>query len=142
MTTILRSAFVLPLLLALATGGARADDGTAFCGRATGEPAAILADVSKAAGFKEVHHSPEYIAYQDPATEAVFTFTQEAAGPAHPAAVCRKPVKQGDDLVLQMVTVCRGDESACQRLESDFKLLNAQMEAAIRNQGKPGSDQK
>ncbi len=142
MTTTLRSALALPLLLAVSTFSARADDATAFCGRATGDPAAILADVSKAAGIKEIHRGPEYIAYQDEATQAVFTFTQEGAGPAHPAAVCRKPVKDGENLTLQMVIVCKGDGAACQRLESDFKQLNAQMEAAIRNEAEQAGAQK
>jgi len=133
MMTISRLLVSLTALLALSLPAA-ADDAASFCGRASGEPPAILADVTKASGMKEVHRSAEYVAYQDAATEAVFTFTLEAAGPAHPAAVCRQPVKVGDDLTLKMVIVCKGDSLACQRLESDFKLLNAQMEAAIRNQ--------
>lgn len=116
--------------------------GTEFCGRASGEPAALEAEISKASGFKEIHRGPEYIAYQEEATDAVFTFTQAAQGPAHPAAICRRPVKDGDSLTLQMVIVCRGETGACQSLESDFKLLNAQMEAAIRNEVGQPADKK
>lgn len=118
-------------LTAVPSGAADTGD---FCGRATGEPAALEAEISKTAGVKEIHRGPEYVAYQDEASEAVFTFTQAAVGPAHPAAVCRKPVRDGENLTLQMVIVCKGEIDACQRLESDFKLLNAQMEAAIRNE--------
>ena len=122
-------------LIALSTGclGARAADGD-FCGRASGEPAAMMAEISTAPGMKEILRAADYIAYQDETTQAVYTFSQAAQGPAHPAAVCRKPIKDGDSLTLQMVIVCRGDGDACQRLESDFKLLNAKMEAAIRNE--------
>ena len=105
-----------------------------FCGRPTGEPAALEAEISKTAGVKEIFRGPEYVAYQDEASKAVYTFTQAAQGRAHPTAVCRKPVKEGDNLTLQMVIVCRGETDDCQRLESDFKLLNAKMEAAIRNE--------
>lgn len=105
-----------------------------FCGRDTAEPAALESEISKAAGIKEIYRGGEYVAYQDAATEAVFTFSLPAQGGAHPAAVCRKPVKTGDNLTLQMVIVCKGETEACQRLEGDFKLLNAKMEASIRNE--------
>lgn len=118
---------------AVASGTALAA-GTEFCGRASGEPAALQAEISKTDGIKEIFRSAEYLAYQDAASQAVFTFSLEAVGPAHPAAVCRKPVRTGEFMTLQMVVVCKGAVEACQRLESDFKLLNAKMEAAIRNE--------
>lgn len=113
-----------------------------FCGRASGAPDALQSEISKAAGVKEIFRGPEYVAYQDEATQAVFTFTQAAQGGAHPAAVCRKPVKDGDSITLQMVIVCKGDTESCQRLEGDFKLLNAKMEAAIRNEAGQAADKK
>jgi hypothetical protein len=132
----------LPLLASLGSAHAADDPATAFCGRATGEPAAIQAAIVADKAFKEIHRGPEYIAYQDSTSQAVFTFSQGAQGPAHPAAICRKPVKDGDSMVLQMVIVCKGESAGCQRLESDFKLLNAQMEAAIRNEaGQPAPKQ-
>ena len=119
--------------LMLSIGAARAaDDG--FCGRPTGEPAALQDAISKDPGIKEIHRSTEYVAYQETAGETVYTFSLAAQGPAHPAAICRKPVKDGDNIVLQMVIVCKGEGDACQRLDSDFRLLNAQMEAAVRNE--------
>ena len=113
-----------------------------FCGRTTGEPDALQAEISKAAGVKEIFRGPEYIAFQDEASQAVFTFTQVAQGGAHPTAVCRKPVKEGDSITLQMVIICKGDTDSCQRLEGDFKLLNAKMEAAIRNEAAQAADKK
>lgn len=129
-------------LAVLAAGAHAHAQGTEFCGRPTGEPAALEAEISKAAGVKEIFRGPEYAAYQDAATDAVFTFTQPGQGGAHPAAVCRKPVKEGDSLTLQMVIICKGGSDDCQRLESDFKLLNAKMEAAIRNEAGQAADKK
>lgn len=127
--------------LALLTAGLAARNARAaedFCGRPSGEPAALLEQISKADGIKEIFRGPEYVAYQEASTGAVFTFTEPGQGEAHPAAVCRKPQQQGDSIVLQMVIVCRGAPGGCQRLESDFKLLNAKMEAAIRSEkGEP-----
>ena len=88
---------------------------------------------AKDPALKEIYRGAEYIAYQETGAEAVYTFSQAAQGLAHPAAICRKPVKDGDNMIIQMVIVCRGETSSCQALESDFKLLNAQMEAEIRN---------
>lgn len=126
-------------VIASQPANAASDD---FCGRPRGEPAALEAEISKAAGIKEIFRGPEYVAFQDEATQAVFTFTQAAQGGAHPSAICRKPVKEGDNLTLQMEIICKGGSDDCQRLESDFKLLNAKMEAAIRNEaGQPADKQ-
>ncbi len=131
-----------PALMAVlfSVAGARADED--FCGRPRGEPDAMMAEISKAAGVKEAFRGPDYVAYQDEASQAMFTFTLPAQGQAHPAAVCRKPVRDGEDMKLQMVIVCKGEGDACQRLESDFKMLNAQMEAEIRNHGAQANDKK
>lgn len=126
-------------VVAVSTGALAAGE---FCGRDSGEPAALEAAISKSAGVKEIYRGPDYVAYQDAATEAVFTFSLPAQGPAHPAAVCRKPMKEGDSLTLQMVILCKGETEHCQRLESDFKLLNAKMEAAIRNETGQAADKK
>jgi hypothetical protein len=112
---------------------ALAQQDTDFCGRPTAEASALRETISKAEGIKEIFRSAEYIAYEDSASQAVFTFTEPGQAQAHPAAVCRKPVKDGDNLLLQMRIVCGGSAVGCQSLESDFKLLNARMEAEIRN---------
>ncbi len=105
-----------------------------FCGQPVQEPAALLEAVTKIAGVSQVHDGPEYFAYQDPATETLYTFTRSGQGKAHPSAVCRKPVKDGDDVKLQMGIVCRGTAEGCGLLRGEFEKLNAQMEAHIRGQ--------
>ena len=132
---------LLPILAGtsvLSVSAAAAD----FCGRPSGEPDAMQAEISKAAGLKEIFRGPEYVAYQDETNQTVFTFTLPGQGGAHPTAVCRKPVKDGDNMTLQMVIICKGDTESRQRLEGDFKLLNAKMEAAIRNEAGQAADKK
>jgi len=104
-----------------------------FCGRPIGEPAALEEALAKADGVKKVYDGPEYYAFQDAKSEAMFTFTRPAQGPSHPAAVCRKPVKDGEHLKLQMEIVCRGTSKGCAALEAEFRKLNAQMEAHIQS---------
>jgi hypothetical protein len=130
----LRTVQGLIALWAGATAASAQQPAPDFCGRTTGEPAALLAAVTADGGLKEIYRGAEYVAYQDGASQAVFTFSLEGVGRAHPAAVCRKPIKDGDSLKLQMVVICKGEVDSCQALESDFKLLNAKMEAAIRNE--------
>lgn len=120
--------------IALAALGAPATAAEDFCGQPSGEPAALGETIAKVVGFKKIYEGTDYLAYQDPANDTVYTFTRPGLGAAHPAAVCRKPLRDGDSIKLQMVVVCRGAVDACQRLESDFRLLNAQMEAHIRSQ--------
>lgn len=114
--------------------GAVPQGAAGFCGRPTGEPAALQEAIAKSEAVKQIYDGPEYIAFQDAKTEAVFTFTRAAAAQAHPAAVCRIPVRDGDLIRLEMAIVCRGTSDGCSRLESEFKKLNAQMEAHIRGQ--------
>ena len=57
---------VLAVASSLAAPAVAAD----FCGRASGEPGALQAEVSNAAGVKEIFRGPEYIAYQDEASQA------------------------------------------------------------------------
>jgi len=112
---------------------AKAQPAADFCGRPTAEPAALEAAVAKADGVTKVYDGPEYFAFQDAKSEAMFTFTRPAQGPSHPAVVCRKPVKDGDQLKLQMEIVCRGTPAGCAALEAEFRKLNAQMEAHIQS---------
>ena len=131
-----RATIFAATLVALA-GAARAADAD-FCGTPTATPQALQATVSKADGVKEIFRNKEFVAYQDGNSQTLYTFT-EPAEQSHPAAVCRKPVKTGDDLTLEMAIVCQGKAEECQRLEADFKLLNAKMEADIRNQASAAS---
>lgn len=132
------SARLLGLFLIVVAGAPVEAGGAAgFCGLAGGTPGELLDRVRAMPGIKEVHRDRDYAAFQDPATSTVFTFT-EAAQPAHPAAVCRKPVQKGDTLEIEMSIVCAGAERHCTQLEGDFKLLNAKMQADINNQIQAG----
>lgn len=147
--TVLMAAGAVAVAISISSGpvaagqGAAAEGTAAFCGRPTGEPAALQEAIAKSDGVKQVYDGPEYVAFQDAKTEAVFTFTRAAAAQAHPAAVCRVPVRDGDLIKLEMAIVCRGTADGCSRLESEFKKLNAQMEAHIRGQsGAPATQPK
>lgn len=119
---------LLVLLQTSATAGA-----TAFCGGETAAPEALLQRIKSLPGIKEIHRDREFVAYQEPGSQAVYTFT-EPGHAAHPAAVCRKPMQKGDQLEIDMAIVCKGPDAKCAALELDFKLLNAKMQADINNQ--------
>lgn len=126
---IARRALLLSAIFAMGAGSAMADDSD-FCGTPSATPAELLATVGKIAGVKEVHKDQQYVAYQDPAAETVYTFTLDGHN-AHPAAVCRKPVKAVDSITLQMTIVCKGDTGSCAKLRQDFNELNARMQLDI-----------
>jgi hypothetical protein len=47
--------------------------------------------------------------------------------PAHPAAVRRTVIRQGDDIGVKMAVHCEATKAACDRLVADFKALNERM---------------
>ncbi|MEO1205759.1 MAG: hypothetical protein AAFV45_05450 [Pseudomonadota bacterium] len=80
--------------------------------------------------LEQVHKDASYIALQDKATFAMWTFTQDSQA-AHPAVVCRVPLKEGDTITLDMVVNCEGPKKACDQLEYDFKELNRRMQMEV-----------
>ncbi len=124
---------LLPFCLIALAHSTVAGHAASFCGSETAAPDALLQTVKGMAGAKEIHRDREFVAYQEPSSQAVYTFTVEGHA-AHPAAVCRKPVQKGDQLEIEMAIVCKGPDAKCATLEQDFKLLNAKMQADINNQ--------
>ena len=107
----------------------------AFCGDPSGKANELLARYSTAKGLKEVYKSDQFVAYSDDdkASTVTYTFTLKTHA-AHPAAVCRKLVKEGDALIVKMVVVCDGEAGACSNLNNDFNVLNAKMQAEVDQQ--------
>lgn len=105
-----------------------------FCGDPTGKADELIARYSTQKGLIETYKSVDYVAYSDDKTNptVVYTFTLKGHG-AHPAAVCRKQVKEGDTLALKMEIVCEGTEESCKTLRNDFNVINAQMQAEVDN---------
>lgn len=104
-----------------------------LCGTEHGSVAALTERVVKGEKHPEVFRGPDYLAYEDKQRETMWSFTTEKQ-PAHPAAVCRRPVRQGDELVLDMGIVCEGPKDACDKLTKDFEYLNYQMLLQMRQQ--------
>jgi hypothetical protein len=102
----------------------------AFCGEAPGKAEELLKRYSTDPKLKEVYKSNDYVAYSDDpkSSTVMYTFTR-SGHPAHPAAVCRKPEKDGDNLIIKMVVVCDGEASACGKLSNDFNVMTAKMQA-------------
>lgn len=106
-----------------------------FCGEPSGKADELFQRYSTNAGMKQVYKSSEYIAYADDEKNptVMYTFTTKAHA-AHPAAVCRKPERQGDSLVIKMAVVCDGEATACSKLKNDFNVMTAKMQAEVNNQ--------
>lgn len=111
----------------------------AFCGDPLAKADDLFARYSTAANLKEVHKSSEYVAYSDSdkAATVMYTFTVKGQA-AHPAAVCRKLVKEGDAMTIKMDIVCNGNADACKKLANDFNVMTAQMQAEVDSKIKSG----
>jgi hypothetical protein len=64
-----------------------------------------------------------WLTIEDPAQRTLWTFAPEA-DPAHPAAIKRSVIPQGDQLVIRMDIRCEGAIDACDALEQHFLGLN------------------
>jgi len=106
-----------------------------FCGEPTGKAQELIERYSTKPGLKRVYNSDQYVAYSDDEknSSVMYTFTTKG-NPAYPAAVCRKPVQEGQNLVVKMSVVCDGDADACSKLRNDFNVLTARMQAQVDQQ--------
>jgi hypothetical protein len=109
-----------------------ADD---LCGRPTEAPEALLQRLARTEKLPEIHRDKAYLALHDKARATTWTFTVEGH-PAHPSAVCRRPVKDGDRLRIEMSVSCGAAEAECEKLVGAFEELNARMLKEIEKQQK------
>lgn len=104
----------------------------AFCGETSGKAADLIARYSADSKFKQVYKSSDFIAFADDEKNPTLMYTFTAAGhPAHPTAVCRKIVKDGDTAVIKMEIVCDGAVEPCSKLRNDFNVLTAKMQTEV-----------
>ncbi len=97
-----------------------------LCGHKWAKPDVLEKEFEADKNYKEIHRDKYYRAFQNEADSTVWTFTLPGI-PAHPAVVCRRPVKEGDFVKLEMDVNCLGDPRACDSLVQDFRRLNAEM---------------
>ena len=108
---------------------------TEFCGDPKDKVEALLQRYATKAGLKEVYKSADYVAYSDDDKNSTLMYTFTVKGQAaHPAAVCRKLVKEGDQAIIKMNVICEGEEVACSKLQNDFNVLTARMQVDVDNQ--------
>ena len=106
-----------------------------FCGDPTGKAEELIQRYSTKPGLKQVYKSIDYVAFSDDEKNASVMYTFTVKGhPAYPAAVCRKPVREGGNLVIKMSVVCDGAAAPCSKLKNDFNVMTAKMQAQVDQQ--------
>ena len=126
--------FVKPAPTPMPSAGPTVEAAQQFCGDPTGKAEELITRYSTQQGLKETYKSVDYVAYSDDDKNptVIYTFTTKGHA-AHPAIVCRKQVKEGENLVLKMEIVCEGGKEACDKLRNDFNVINAQMQTEVDN---------
>lgn len=111
-----------------------------FCGEATASAKDLIERYSKDAKLKQVYKSDEYLAFADNDKDptVMYTLTTDVQA-AHPAAICRKIVKDGEQAVIKMNIVCDGPADQCKKLTNEFNVMTAQMQAAVDAKIKEGA---
>jgi hypothetical protein len=97
-----------------------------LCGRPGEAPQALFDRLTKTEKLKEDFRDKSYVAISDKAKDTVWTFTVPGH-PAHPSAVCRRPVQDGGQMRLEMNVQCNAAEAECQKLVKAFQELNQRM---------------
>ena len=110
----------------------------AFCGDVPAKADELIKRYTSDPKLKQVYKSAEYIAYADDEKNPTLMYTFTAQGPAHPAAVCRRVVKEGEAVLIKMTVVCGGEEEACRKLSNDFNVMTAKMQVEVDNKIKSG----
>ncbi len=104
----------------------------AFCGDATAKADELIARYSGDAKLKQVYKSADFLAFADDDKNATVMYTFTVAGhAAHPAAVCRRIVKEADAAIIKMEVVCEGAAEACDKLRNDFNVMTARMQVEV-----------
>lgn len=111
-----------------------------FCGEAMAGAKDLIARYSADAKLKQVYKSTQFIAYADDENNptVMYTLTTDSH-PAHPAAVCRRIVKEGDSAVIKMTIACEGAAVECKSLTNEFNVMTAQMQAEVDAKLKSGA---
>jgi len=104
----------------------------AFCGDVPDKAEALIKRYSESDKLKQVYKSQDFVAYGDDEKNptVMYTFTTPD-NLAHPAAVCRQIVQEGDALVVKMEIVCDGPADDCSKLRNDFNVLTARMQLDV-----------
>jgi hypothetical protein len=118
--------------LALAGGAALAEE---LCGRPREAPDALYRRLTRTDKLAESFRDKAYVTVNDAARGTLWTFTV-AGHPAHPSAVCRRPVEEGGKLSIDMGIVCEAPDEECERLAQAFEALNAKMLKDAERQGR------
>ncbi len=106
-----------------------------LCGRPQEKAGALFERLTKSEKLPEIHRDKAYVALFDKARETTWTFTV-AGHPAHPSAVCRQVVKDGDRLRIDTNIACSAAEAECEKLANAFEELNQRMLQDLEKQQK------
>lgn len=107
-----------------------------FCGEPTAKADELAKRYMGQEGLQKIDDgSKQYLTYTDDPKNAsvMYNFSTED-NPAHPVAVCRKLVREGEQITLKYNVVCGGSEDACAKATSDFNVLIARMQAQVNQQ--------
>jgi hypothetical protein len=97
-----------------------------LCGRPLESPGALYERLAKVEKLPEVHRDKGYVALHDKERRTTWTFTL-AGHPAHPSAVCRRPVEDGGRWRIEMSVSCRAADDECEKLVDGFEKLNERL---------------
>ncbi len=109
------------LVLAL-TAACLSNPALALCDRDFADPIQLMVSLMHEAKGRPSFENGQFISFGNLGDGSAFTFTKKGH-PAHPAVVCRSPVKIGDVFHIKTEASCAAPKEACEKLMRDFQAM-------------------
>jgi hypothetical protein len=92
---------------------------------------AIALEALRAKSGVKISDLSGWTVIEDRSTLSLWSFTPPSH-PAHPAAIHRKVVQEGDNIFVKMQVLCEAPKPACDKVVADFEDLNQRMTKALK----------
>ena len=128
--TVTRLGAIIGLSLLFIVGANATEAG--ICGVSGGSVGQIQANTAKSKTFRFNGGNARYVSYMNPKALITLTFTKPG-NKAHPAVACRRVFLKGRAWFVTTNIQCSANRKACDALQQEFELLDAQMKRALNN---------
>jgi hypothetical protein len=87
---------------------------------------AIALEALRAKSGVKISDLSGWTVIEDRSTLSLWSFTPPSH-PAHPAAIHRKVIQEGNNIFVKMHVLCEAPKPACDKVVADFQSLNQQV---------------
>jgi hypothetical protein len=127
----LPAALTLALFLALPDSASAQDAAAKAISGSEYATVASALEAMRAKNGVKVSVQSGWTVIEDASTLSIWSFTPPGH-PAHPAAIHRQVIKEGDHVSLHMKVLCEAPKLACDAMVAEFQKLNGQVREVLK----------